>query len=57
MKLNKINKSLICDTVLCNKLSSFQIETGSYKGNMFLCEDCFKNLSNIFKRSTKNEQN
>lgn len=58
MKIIKIKKPIICDTVMCNKLSSYEIETESYKGNMLICDDCFKKLQSIFKRSNKtNEQN
>lgn len=54
MKVNKITKPLICDTVLCNKLSSYQIDTESYKGSMFLCENCYKKLQTILKRNPTN---
>lgn len=56
MKINKITKPLICDIVLCNKLSLYQVDTGSYKGPMFLCETCYKNLQSIFKRNMMNNE-
>ena len=57
MKVNKITKPLICDTVFCNKLSSYQVDTDSYKGPIFLCENCYKNLQTILKRNPTNHGN
>ena len=57
MILQKIYKQIKCDTVMCHKNSSYQITTNSYKGDMFLCTDCFTNLQKVLKRTTtKNEQ-
>ena len=58
MKVTKITKPLICDTVLCNNLSTYQIDTGSFKGYMYLCPNCFKSLQSILKKEQlKNEKN
>lgn len=57
MKLIRINKIIKCDTVLCHKNAIFKICTNSYKGDIFLCENCFKTLQSILKRTIiKNEQ-
>ena len=50
MKISKISKAIKCDTILCNKEADFELELESYKGNYYLCENCFKNLRKLFKR-------
>lgn len=56
MILTKIKKIIKCDTVMCNKNAVVQLVTNSYKGNSYLCNDCFLELQKLFKRTTKNEQ-
>lgn len=51
MRISKILRDTKCDTVLCNKDAKFELETGSYKGNYFLCDDCFKSMQKLFKRT------
>ena len=49
------NKIIKCDTVLCHKNSTYILSLNSYKGDIFLCEECMQNLKNIFKKdSVKN---
>ena len=56
MKISKIVKLIKCDTVLCNLNAKYELVSNSYKGNIYLCEDCFKSMQNTFKRtSCKNE--
>ncbi|MBQ8451569.1 MAG: hypothetical protein IJ538_02200 [Clostridia bacterium] len=56
MILNKINSFAKCDTVLCNQTCTYELVTNSYKGNIYLCENCFKELTSLFKRNSyKNE--
>lgn len=50
MKITRIVKNLKCDTVLCEKMADYELAVGSYKGNIFMCESCFKILQNLFKR-------
>lgn len=58
MKINQVNKPIMCDTVLCNQKAKFELELNSFKGNNFLCESCFNKLKNLLKRTTnKNEEN
>lgn len=55
MNLSKTNKIIKCDTVLCHKNSTYILSLNSYKGDIFLCEECMQNLKNIFKKdSVKN---
>ena len=57
MKLTMINANIKCDTVMCNKTSTYRLSTESYKGDTFLCEECYLKLQKLFKRtSLKNEQ-
>lgn len=56
MKLAQTNKTIKCDSVLCHNLSTFKIESNSYKGDMFLCDKCFKELTNIIKKGTKTNE-
>ena len=50
MRISKIMKNIKCDTVLCNKSASYEIESNSYKGSIFLCEDCFIAMQKLFKK-------
>ena len=50
MRISKIMKNIKCDTVLCNKSASYEIESKSYKGSIFLCEDCFIAMQKLFKK-------
>ena len=52
MNLTKTNKIIKCDTVLCHKNCSYVFSIDSYKGDIFLCEDCLKNIKNLFKKDT-----
>ena len=46
-----------CDSGLCHEIASYEIESQSYKGNIYLCEKCFSNLqTNIKKVNIKNEK-
>ena len=57
MRLIVEEKNIKCDGVNCNKLSKFSLDINSYKGLIFLCENCFKQMQSILKRnSQKNEQ-
>lgn len=51
MTISRISKLIKCDTVLCNENACYEIVSNSYKGNIYLCEDCFKTLQNTFKRT------
>lgn len=58
MKLTKINKNIKCDTIMCHELSPYKLEIESYKGDIYLCENCFKKLANLIKKEyKKNDQN
>ena len=50
MKILKVNKGIKCDTVLCNQDSDYKIESQSYKGEIYLCDNCFKSLQKLFKK-------
>lgn len=52
MTISRISKLIKCDTVLCNQNANYEIVSNSYKGNIYLCEDCFKTLQNTFKRTS-----
>lgn len=55
MKIEQIQKKLVCDTISCWQTSAYKITTNSYKGNMYLCENCYKQLSKLFKGNKRNE--
>ena len=58
MKIIKINNYIKCDTVLCNKLAEYKISTNSYKGDFYMCCNCFSEFQKLFKRTnTINEKN
>lgn len=56
MKINKINKNLKCETVLCFNNASFEILADSYKGNQYLCEKCYKQYQKLFKEKKKENE-
>ncbi len=56
MKINKINKYLKCDSILCFNNASFEILADSYKGNQYLCNDCFKKYQKLFKDTKKENE-
>ncbi len=50
MKIEKTLYKTICDTVGCNRYSIYSIYTYSYKGDISLCQNCFKQLQNTIKK-------
>lgn len=57
MIILQTTKPIKCDTVLCDRNSKFEISTGSFKGDSYLCEKCFNEIKNLFKRTqSKNEE-
>ena len=54
MKIKKINENIKCDSILCFNNAKYEILTNSYKGNEYLCEDCYKKYQKLFKE-IKNE--
>ena len=50
MKIEKTIYQTICDTISCNRYSIYSISTYSYKGDINLCEKCFRQLQNTMKR-------
>ena len=53
MKLIKINENLKCDSILCFNNANYEIITNSYKGNQYLCSDCFAKYQKLFKEQKK----
>lgn len=56
MKIIQINKHIKCDSILCLKTATYQLITDSYKGNQYLCEDCFKKYQKLFKEIKKSNE-
>lgn len=56
MKISQVNESIKCDSVLCFKTATFVIEANSYKGNQYLCNDCFKKYQKLFKEQKKSDE-
>ena len=58
MKIAYENRNIKCDSVNCNSISCVALDICSYKGTLFLCQNCFKQLQSLLKRNCqKNEQN
>ena len=53
MKLKMIYENIKCDSVLCFQNASYEILTNSYKGNQYLCKNCYKNYQKLFKEPKK----
>ncbi len=52
-----ITERMKCDTVTCNQDAICVIYTNNYKGNLFLCGECFEKYRKLFKESMyKNEK-
>lgn len=57
MKITFEKKNIKCDSINCNKLSEAKLDVGSYKGYLFFCKKCLKQLQSLLKKdSQKNEQ-
>ena len=57
MKITRKLMKIRCDSVMCGEMAGYEIESESYKGNIYLCDKCFANLqTNIKKVNIKNEK-
>lgn len=56
MNVTKINNYIKCDTVLCNKIATQKISTNSYKGDFYMCCECFNEFQKLFKRTASNNE-
>ena len=57
MKIKQINENIKCDTILCFQNANYEILTDSYKGNQYLCLNCYKKYQKLFKDIKKNNEN
>lgn len=57
MKINKIFFEIKCDSVLCFNNASYELLTNSYKGNQYLCDNCYKQIQKLFKDAKKDNEN
>ena len=53
MKINKIIDNIKCDSILCFNNAVYEIQTNSFKGNQYLCLNCFKKYQKLFKEQNK----
>ena len=56
MNIMKIKNYIKCDSILCNKIAIYRITTNSYKGDSYMCLDCFNEFQKLFKRITSNNE-
>ena len=56
MKINRVTENIKCDSVLCFNTASYEIQTNSYKGNQYLCNNCFKKYQKLFKELGKSNE-
>lgn len=57
MKINKLTEIIKCDSILCFNNATFEILTNSYKGNQYLCINCYKKYQKLFKEQKKTNEN
>ena len=57
MKISKLVENIKCDSILCFNHASYEIQTNSYKGNQYLCLDCYKKYQKLFKDQKKTNEN
>lgn len=50
-------KNIRCDTISCHKLAQYNICTSSYKGNIYMCDDCFNKLHSAIQSIKKEKTN
>ena len=55
MKIININQNIRCDYLMCDKNASYKIELNTYKDDLYLCRNCYKNLKSLFKKDVQNE--
>jgi len=55
MKIININQNIRCDSLMCNKNASYKIELNTYKDDLHLCQNFYKNLKLLFKKDVQNE--
>ena len=56
MNITKIKNYIKCDSVLCNKIAMYKINSNSYKGDSYICTDCFNEFQKLFKRTSSNNE-
>lgn len=57
MKIDECLNNVRCFTASCNKFAKYNIDTNGFKGNISLCEDCFKELSKLILNINKQNNN
>ena len=57
MNIRTINENIKCDSILCFQNAMYELTTNSYKGNQYLCQNCYKKYQKLFKESKKNNEN
>ena len=53
MNIQTCPKNIRCDSISCNKLTAYSVNTSSYKGGINLCEDCFNRLYKLLQEMKK----
>ena len=56
MKIELENRNIKCDSINCGNLAISRLNIGSYKGLIFLCKDCLKQLQTILKRNIRKDE-
>lgn len=56
MKITKIKNYIKCDSILCNKIAEYKISANSYKGDFYMCSNCFNEFQKLFKRTNSNNE-
>lgn len=56
MKITKINKNIKCDSIFCFNIADYKLSTNSFKGDQYLCNDCYKKYQKLFKESKKQNE-
>ena len=57
MKIKQIKENIKCDSILCFQNANYEILTDSYKGNQYLCANCYKKYQKLFKETKKINEN
>lgn len=56
MNITKIKDYIKCDSILCNKTANYKISANSYKGDFYICIECFNEFQKLLKRTNSNNE-
>lgn len=56
MKITFENKNIKCDSISCNKMADVKLDINSFKGYLFLCKGCYRQIQSLLKRNIQKDE-